>query len=89
MKVIAMMTARRDGRSMRLFRNRVRMMRVEERERERRVPGIRFAETPAVSQGRQWGEDVGRRGGGRDISVRSTTGLMMNDKLYRVIDASS
>lgn len=34
-----------------------------ERERERRAPGIRFADTPAVSQGRvQWGEDVGRRG---------------------------
>ncbi|MCJ1375178.1 hypothetical protein MMC20_006412 [Loxospora ochrophaea] len=28
-----------------------------------RVPGIRFADSPAVSQGRvQWGEDVGRRG---------------------------
>ncbi len=33
------------------------------RRRERRAPGIRFADTPAVSQGRvQWGEDVGRRG---------------------------
>ncbi|MCJ1298960.1 hypothetical protein MMC08_001751 [Hypocenomyce scalaris] len=32
----------------------------------RRTPGIRFAETPAISQGRvQWGEDVGRRGRGR------------------------
>ena len=28
-----------------------------------RAPGIRFADTPAVSQGRvQWGEDVGRKG---------------------------
>jgi len=34
-----------------------------EGEREIRTPGIRFADTPAVSQGRvQWGEDVGRRG---------------------------
>lgn len=34
-----------------------------EREGERRTPGIRFADAPAVSQGRvQWGEDVGRRG---------------------------
>lgn len=41
---------------------------VEEPERERsgRTPGIRFADTPAVSQGRvQWSEDVGRRGRGR------------------------
>ena len=31
-----------------------------------RVPGIRFADSPATSQGRvQWGEDVGRRGRGR------------------------
>lgn len=37
--------------------------REREREWERRAPGIRFADTPAVSQGRvQWGEDVGRRG---------------------------
>lgn len=29
----------------------------------RRTPGIRFADSPAVSQGRiQWGEDVGRKG---------------------------
>ena len=36
------------------------------REQSRRTPGIRFADTPAVSQGRvQWGEDVGRRGRGR------------------------
>ena len=31
-----------------------------------RVPGIRFADSPAASQSRvQWGEDVGRRGRGR------------------------
>ncbi|MCJ1407571.1 Superoxide dismutase [Mn], mitochondrial [Ptychographa xylographoides] len=31
-----------------------------------RAPGIRFADSPAVSQGRiQWGEDVGRKGRGR------------------------
>ncbi|KAI4132408.1 MAG: hypothetical protein LQ347_002606 [Umbilicaria vellea] len=36
------------------------------REQSKRTPGIRFADTPAVSQGRvQWGDDVGRRGRGR------------------------
>ncbi|SLM36408.1 na h antiporter nha1 [Lasallia pustulata] len=36
------------------------------REPNRRTPGIRFADTPAVSQGRvQWGEDVGKRGRAR------------------------
>ena len=34
---------------------------------QRRAPGIRFADSPAVSQGRsvQWGDDVGRRGRGK------------------------
>ncbi|MCJ1224312.1 hypothetical protein MMC12_000957 [Toensbergia leucococca] len=33
-----------------------------------RAPGIRFADSPAVSQGRvQWGEDVGRKGRGKWI----------------------
>jgi len=32
-------------------------------EQERRAPGIRFADSPAVSQGRiQWGEGVGKKG---------------------------
>lgn len=35
-------------------------------EQSKRTPGIRFADTPAVSQGRvQWGEDVGKRGRGK------------------------
>ena len=29
----------------------------------RRPPGVRFADSPAISQGRvQWGEDVGKKG---------------------------